>query len=133
MSENSQPKGSSIGDWIVRGIALIFLGLLVFVIVDIQDSHHANIRHIGWKWGILPYDRDTVLRFLNVDVSFRDSLLGKTRSELETWFPKLALPDEEQLQNYPILKTLEALSLDHSHWFLIFKNGKLVDFICLKG
>jgi hypothetical protein len=53
-----------------------------------QDDHRTNARYLLWRYTAIG-DWQREIRFLNVDVSFRESFLGEPRTRLVRWFPKL--------------------------------------------
>lgn len=101
-----------------------------------EDGHQTNLRYIAWKMHLAPYDPSVTLRFLNVDSNFRRSLKGKTLSKVLKWFPDLRPP--EKANNYQkyynhLIDEFTFFWIGDSAWGIIFENGKLKDFILLKG
>jgi hypothetical protein len=77
--------------WIIRVLAGLVAAVLLIIAVALgtADSHHTNAKYILWKHHLWRYDRDLALKYFNVDADFRLSLNGKTRAELQRWFPVL--------------------------------------------
>ncbi len=94
-------------------IAMIFL-IITIVLASIytsvslsplentlENSHRTHPKYIAWKHNKAPYQPSIVLRFLNIDTEFRQSLHGKTKIEIASWFPDLRLPiDASDNQKY---------------------------------
>jgi len=100
------------------------------------DSHRTNAHYLGWKIGILPFDQAIALKYINVDIGFRRSLEGKTPEELARWFPDLRVPERAnpyQKQYNDSLRTKEFLWIGDSAWAMVFRKGRLVEFMLLKG
>jgi len=109
---------------------VIFGGILIFILP--QNSHHTNLRYILWKHHLYPYESGGA--FLNVDVPFRLSLIGKSQQEIMTYFPSLQSPKQAgsyEMANSPssIGKTYFWLGL----WRFEFTGGKLSDLRLVKG
>ena len=101
-----------------------------------QESHRTDVEYLLWKWDYLGYDPWVALKYLNLDVSLRHSLVGKTESEVKKWFPILVMPEngtEYQKQYSDWVKETEFLWIDESAWVIEFENGKVKGFRLLKG
>jgi hypothetical protein len=48
-----------------------------------------NFRHLCWKWLKVPYDETMIFPMLCQDGTFWQSLIGKTREEIQGWFPRM--------------------------------------------
>ena len=117
---------------IVLSLALV---LTVVLLVGSMDSHHTNIAYLLWKRQLYPYDSSRCLRYLNVDVPFRMSLVGKTITEAKSWFPDLtavASPfDVTPDTKLPSADTAYYW-LDGKGWALEVKSGRITDVILVK-
>jgi hypothetical protein len=125
-----------------RRIALIIAGLLAAVVLAAgvalgsDDSHHTNAKYLLWKHHLWPYSRDLALAYLNVDVDFRRSLNGKTRAELQKWFPVLT-PIDPQDGYLPycgeVVKTPGFVWIDGTRWGVVFEGDRVKDIVLFKG
>ena len=101
------------------------------------DSHHLNLRWILWKHHLWPYDEAIALRYLNVDVDFRKSLHGKTKSEILRFFPRLVSPDQpvNSMQAYYSngMHDKDWRWIDDSNWAILFESGNVKDIEPIKG
>lgn len=52
------------------------------------DDHRTNAKYLLWRYTAIG-DWKREMRFLNVDVSFRQSFIGQPRTRLLLWFPDL--------------------------------------------
>ena len=125
--------------WITRTIGLVAVALVALglFVVGTADSHHVNLRWILWKHHLWPYDPDIALRYLNVDGDFRASLQGKTKAEIQRWFPIL-LPKGEAItgsQKYysKEIQRPDFFWIGDSTWAVWFQDGKLKDIETIKG
>lgn len=122
--------------WIMPVVLVIVLLSLVFE--GIADKHHTNAKYLMWKHGWVRYDPTTALRYLNVDVRFRESLRGKTKYEVKKWFPCLrSMSEANDYQQYynQYLKDVDFLWTGESAWGIEFKNNRLrlKEFRLMKG
>src|SRR5262249_53010549 len=69
-------------------VAGAFMVATALVVLAFDDSHHTNLKYLMWKHHLWSYNHLS-LKYLNVDPAFRMSLVGKTRAEVERWFPIL--------------------------------------------
>ena len=125
--------------WIFRTMALIAVvhcALGVYA-AGTADSHHVNLRWLLWKHHLWPYDPDIALRYLNVDGDFRASLAGKTKAEIQQWFPVLLPKDEAILPSQKYyskeIQTPDFFWIGDSTWAVWFEDGKLKDIEPIKG
>lgn len=99
----SSPRASTIGPLLVRLMtrrfivrALVLLVSVAFVgcvaLLSVIDAYQVNLRYILWKHHAWPHQR-FMLSFLSVDGEFVMSLKGKTKTEIERYFPVLVPPD----------------------------------------
>ena len=119
-------------------IAALALGFSVFLATI--DSHHTNAKYLLWKHHLWPYKRDLALRYLSVDLEFRRSLVGKTRAELQAWYPVLNLPkpDDPYIAHdgdaYDgAMKSPRFVWIDGTHWGVTFNDGKVKAVRAFKG
>jgi hypothetical protein len=121
-------------------IIVLFVSLCLAVgflsIVGSADSHRTDFRYLLWKHHIGKYDRALALRYFNVDVDFRMSLYGKTRAEVQKYFPILRRIDE--LDPYlpfcgDAVKHPGFFWIDHSGWGIIFENDRVKEIQLFKG
>ncbi len=99
-----------------------------------DDSHRTNRQSNLWKEGKAPYDPSVVLRFINVD--FVNSLKGKSRAEMEKWFPDLRSPGEaNEYQRYysESVSGMDYLWIGDSAWGIEFDSGRVKELHLLKG
>lgn len=122
---------------ILIAVAFCVAGLgTVLVILEAADSHRTNPRYLMWKHHLYWYEPQLALRFLNVDADFRMSLIGKSKAEVERWFPHLRPvdPNDPAAWDYKeIVLQPGFLWIDQGNWGIIFENGKVKDIILVKG
>ena len=122
---------------IIIGTAVGFIVIItVLLLTGGGDSHHTNLKHLLWKWRILSYDPAASLRYLEPDLAFRQSLHGKTRVEVNKWFPDLrSINNGNEYQKYynQHLQNKDFLWIGDSHWGIEFEDGKVKKFRLLKG
>ena len=119
---------------VLLGIALLLL-IAGGVLLGTVDSHHTNFQYLSWKCGFSSYRPSVALRYLNVDVGFREALRGKSRSEIARWFPDLRPPskaDEYRRIFYEFVIRKDFLWIGDSEWGIEFEKGKATDFHHLK-
>ena len=110
--------------------------LLIVALIGTIDSHDLNARYLGWKMGILPFDQTRCMKYIGVDVRFRKSLEGKTPGELSTLFPDLrpaSKANAYQRHYNDHVGTQDFLWIGDSGWAMIFKKGKLLTVVLMKG
>jgi hypothetical protein len=77
--------------WFWRSI-VVFSTLLILgatTALGTDDNHKTNVKYLMWKHHLYPYSGELALRYFNVDVDFRMSLYGKSKKEVQRWFPVL--------------------------------------------
>ena len=121
---------------------LLLLAMLVFIgcvfVLSTVDSHHYNVRYILWKHHAWPY-QTFMLPFLNVDGEFKMSLEGKTKAEIQRYFPTLIPPDRAitQYQKFYSKDMIEHhgdyLWISDSGYAVQFKDGKATYIGPIKG
>lgn len=125
-----------------RRVSRIIGGLLTAIVLAAgialasDDSHHTNAKYLLWKHHLWPYSRDLALTYFNVDADFRASLNGKTRAELQTWFPVLTPidPNDSYLPYCgDAVKTPGFVWLDGTRWGVIFERDRVKDIVLFKG
>ena len=115
---------------------VLFAGL---VLADSVDSHHVNFRWILWKHHLWPYQPDLALRYLNVDLQFRNSLHGRSKAEVQRWFPILrpkkepVTPSQKYYSGDGIVQGPDFFWIDDSTWAVWFADDKLIDIEIIKG
>lgn len=122
---------------------LVFAGPLGYFAYLGKDSHYANIPYNLWKIHLVSYEDAKPLRHIYVDDLFRNYLKGKSREEMETWFPHLQpitqaeidegsrkVTDEEYFQ-----KQYPGCRVYWGEWFnaFVFQDNRLVDMMVCKG
>ncbi|MFT5128298.1 MAG: hypothetical protein ACI8W8_001908 [Rhodothermales bacterium] len=100
------------------------------------DSHRTNLRYHMWKQGWTQNAPETAIRYLNVDAKFRESLRGKTKTEVQEWFsdlrPLSAANSYQQYYNQH-LDQATLLWIGESPWGIEFEDGRLKEFRLMKG
>lgn len=103
-----------------------------------MDSHHLNLRYILWKHHAWPFQR-FMLAYLNVDGDFNLSLEGKTKADIQRYFPVL-IPPERAVNDYQkfysrdmIEHHADCLWIDDSGYAVQFQDGKVVYVGPIKG
>lgn len=122
--------------WLFWLLALVML--LEIVAYLERDSHRANIPYNLWKIHLASYEAAKPFRYIYVDPLFRNHLLGKTRAEIDAWFPNLRKSTaEEEKQHYEagLLKDYPGSQIYWSGWSnaFIFRDDHLVDIRVCKG
>jgi hypothetical protein len=79
-----------------------------------------------------------MLKFINVDVKFKQGLIGKSKDEIIKIFPKLKEKEfsndhQKSYLNVWSIQNKDFLWIGESAWIIIFEDGKLKHFIILKG
>ena len=119
------------------GLILSVSTALLIVAMAISDSHRTNLRYLMWKHHLCSYQPDLSLRYLNVDVHFFTSLIGKSRSELKFWYPNITKvsPSDPARQHYKeLVEQPGFMWLDHgSNWAIVFEDEKVKDIFVVKG
>ena len=124
--------------WFLR-LSMIFIAAVVLAAgaaLGTADSHHTNAKYILWKHHLWPYNRDLALAYFNVDVDFRLSLIGKTRAELQKWYPALRPVDPgDPYLPYcgDLVWTPGFVWIDDTRWGVIFENDRVKDIRMFKG
>ncbi|MGC4048055.1 MAG: hypothetical protein QM758_30050 [Armatimonas sp.] len=108
-----------------------------------RDTHYANIPYNLWKVHLASYDKALPYRYIYVDSLFRNYLKGKSREEIETWFPSLQritqaeikegsrkVTDEEYFQ-----RQHPGCQVYWGEWTnaFVFQDNRLVDMMVCKG
>jgi hypothetical protein len=109
---------------------------VVGVVSSGQDSHHLNVRYNLWKWHLAAFDRALVGRFLKVDNGFRASLVGKSRADLEGWFPAVRAPGASEYLQTPgdILPRYPGfLWIVDDLWAVDVVEGRVRELLLTKG
>ncbi len=119
---------------------IIFLGTIGIVLFSLVlgtlDSHHTNVKYLLWKHGWTGYEPLVALKYLNVDVSFRLSLQGKSKVEINELFTDLrpmGNANEYQQLYGPDLNDADFLWIGDSAWGILFDDGKVKDIRLFKG
>ena len=114
--------------------AVILTGVLVILAVD--DNHKTNLKYLMWKHHLHRYEPDLALKYFNVDGEFRSSLLGKSKADVERWFPILQPVDPAD----PYLpycgnavKQPGFVWIDGPRWGIVFENGRVKNINQFKG
>ena len=121
-------------------MTMIFAGAFMvataLIVLGFDDSHH-NLKYVMWKHHLWSYNHLS-LKYLNVDPAFRMSLIGKTRAEVERWFPRPILQPSDKADGYlrycdPVVYDPEFCWIDGTRWGITFKRGKVTDIRYFKG
>lgn len=113
---------------------LIAVPALLFTLHS-EDSHHFNMKYRMWKLGWTDYDPKFV-RFLNVDVDLRHSLVGEDLESVERLFPDLRSKKKaNEYQGYYAegIEHRDYYWIGDTAWTVQFENGRLVEFHLWKG
>ena len=122
-----------------KRIILIAAGLLVLIAIGLgsADDHRTNAKYLGWKFGLCRYNPATALRYLNVDVRFRESLVGKTKAEVMRLFPDLRPTTKANDYQRAYTRDVEGIDfmwIGDSGWGIVFDDdGRLKEFRLMKG
>lgn len=126
-----------------RRIIRVILGVVAAMIVlvgvglGIDDSHRTNAKYLLWKHHLWPYSRNLALRYFNVDSAFRRSLDGKTKAEVQRWFPVLTPlnPNDHRLPYLSgnLVRTPGFVWIDGTNWGIIFVGDRVKDIVLIKG
>lgn len=119
-------------------IGLLVSGaMLVALVVLIATADcRTNYRYLMWKWGYGQYDPETSLRYMCHDCAFRQSLVGKTKTEIRRLFPRLAAPaDGNQYQRRYAneVQKMDFVWIDESNFGFEFVNGRVKAVHLIKG
>lgn len=118
--------------WVVTCIVLA--GLITYE--GTADNHHTNIRYLLWKYRLRGGDAKLGLRYFNVDMDFRLSLYGKTKSEVERWFPVLVPYSPSDLNDKyygPLVHHVGFFWIDHSLWGILFEHDRVTEIRSFEG
>jgi hypothetical protein len=121
--------------FVIAMLAVIVVGALCIITLHSEDDHNLNFKYRAWKLGLTKFDSDYV-RFLNVDVDFRKSLVGKQLSEIEKLFPDLRKPDKanDYQSNYSDeIDHADYRWIGDSAWVVEFKSGRVKELHIWKG
>jgi hypothetical protein len=116
--------------------AFAFIGGLYFW--GTIDAHQVNLRYILWKHHLWPHQR-FMLPFLSVDGEFSLSLKGKTKAEIQRYFPvlippELAITEYQRSYNLEMVKhRRDYLWIGDSGYAVQFEDGKVVYVGPVKG
>jgi hypothetical protein len=100
------------------------------------DDHHTNIKYLLWKHHIWHDEKSLGMRYLNVDRDFVRSLHGKTKAEVEWWFPELnPAPENGMYDKYypPIIHDPGFYWINHTLWGILFENGRVKEIRSFEG
>jgi hypothetical protein len=115
--------------------ALVFGGVFLFALP--QNSHHTNFRYVLWKHHLYTYPENKPPgSFFGVDLQFRNSLIGKTKDEIRSWFPDLIPPkdgDPYQIAYYSDVSRTDFLWIANSNWGFEFEDGRVKRIRLIKG
>src|SRR5438270_14098635 len=89
--------------FLVRSMRRLLLGITLSVVAVAcaaclrfmwtADSHHLNLRYVMWKHHAWRFEPEFMLKYLTSDGDFTISLEGKTKEEIQRFFPVLTPPD----------------------------------------
>lgn len=117
-------------------VSVAFVGCVVCLCVT--DAYQVNLRYILWKHHVWPYER-FMLPFLSVDGEFVMSLKGKTKIEIERYFPVLVPPDlaitpyQKFYSRDMIQHQSDYLWIGDSGYAVQFEDGKVIYVGPIKG
>jgi hypothetical protein len=120
---------------IAASVIAIFAALYFFGTID---AHQANLRYILWKHHAWPY-QEFMLPYLSVDGEFTMSLTGKSRAEIQRYFPTLippdraALPSQQYYSRQILAQGADILWIGDSNFAVRFENGKVAYVGPVKG
>ncbi len=108
------------------------LALLVPVFIVIGDTRHTNLRYLMWKWGWTDYSQDVCIGLFRADSSFKQSLRGLSKKDIQKWFPDLR--HETKPERYLDRNQLYFISSPDFLWIGVtqlvieFEDGKVTGF-----
>lgn len=127
-----KPAGSAVVSLSVAGLVA---GIVFFSLID---AYQANLRYILWKHHAWPY-QEFMLPFLSVDGEFTMSLNGKSRAEIQRYFPMLIPPDravgpsQQYYSRQMIEQGRDCLWIGDSNFAVQFEKGRVVYVGPIKG
>jgi hypothetical protein len=90
-----------------------------------------------WKWGWADYSQEACLLLFSVDGSFKQSLHGLSKSQIQKWFPDLRIetkPEQYLDRNQPFyISSQDFLWIGASQRAIEFEDGKVTAFSLIKG
>lgn len=126
--------------WILRTtlalLAMAFAGGLYFF--GTIDAYQANWRYILWKhhaWPLQPF----MLAYLSSDGEFVMSLRGRTKADMQRYFPVLIPPDraitqyQKDYSKYMLEQHSDFLWIGDSDYAVVFERERVVYVGPIKG
>jgi len=124
---------------IVTCMLAIAVPLVAVCILWNADSHRLGVKYNLWKLGILELPPDSSLRFvfLNVDLDFRESMVGVSMESVKGYYP-----DMKKFGNGDAYQTgYEKDVDDKENWYWLGKtawavkvvDNKVIKFSLFKG
>lgn len=117
-------------------LAAIAFAPLLILILHSENSHHLNYKYLLWKNGWGEFNPD-YLRFLNVDIDHRQSLIGKSLTEIEELFPSLHDTTQPiadfQTDHLHISPHSDYRQIGGSDWVIEFEHDRVKTFHCWKA
>jgi len=108
------------------------------IVLSTIDAYQVNLRYILWKHHAWPLQR-FMLSFLSVDGEFTMSLNGKTKEEIQRYFP-LLIPSDRAITPYQkfysqsmIQHPGDCLWIGDSGYAVEFEDGKVIYVGPIKG
>lgn len=114
--------------------SLVLIAFLCYL--GSMDHHRTNLKYNLWKIGLVKYETGKPLKYINVDVDFREYLKGKSKEEIKKWFPELVEPmrgNGNQLYFTNEVMRMDFLWIGKSNWGIEFKDDKVAEFHLIKG
>ena len=126
-------------NWRAATIAIATIAavsIMYFLWVN-EDHHLLSAKYNLWKLGALELPVDSPIRyqFLNVDASFRESMIGKRKEYIEKWYPLVPRGSGNSYQkSYESeMGSKEYYWLGYSAWAIEIKGERIVEFHLFKG
>ena len=113
----------------------VLVAMLLASALHSDDSHNFNLKYRLWKLGWAGYESGFV-RFLNVDVTLRQGLIGEELESVKELFPDLRSKDRANgYQSYysDQIEHAEYYWIGDSGWTIEIKDSRVHKFHLWKG
>lgn len=111
---------------------------IAFILWNTENHHLFSAKYNLWKLGLyeLPNESSLKYKFLNVDIGFRESLVGKKTDELKKLYPLIPRGSGNKYQKFYEINVMGNESyfwLGESAWAAKIRGGRVVDIQLFKG